>query len=151
LCPSTDILRQCWQKSYLIRMGTVNDLIKAAGRQVLQPKHPPTSNKINFSMASGFSPYDPPYNHPPLLCTLPSGGQVVPGTITYTTSQGPDGRVIYRPFKYVLGCIRRSRPPIRSWSRITSLLSSILAIVSSFSDLQGGVCQACGLASLVSR
>ncbi|KAJ7095105.1 hypothetical protein B0H15DRAFT_946556 [Mycena belliarum] len=31
----------------------------------------------------------------------PYGGQITPGSITYTTSTGPDGRVIYHPFKAV--------------------------------------------------
>ncbi|TFK74398.1 hypothetical protein BDN72DRAFT_51972 [Pluteus cervinus] len=30
-----------------------------------------------------------------------AGNQIAPGTITYTTSQGPDGRTIYHPFKAV--------------------------------------------------
>ena len=28
-----------------------------------------------------------------------SGGQIQPGAVTYTTSTGPDGQVIYHPFK----------------------------------------------------
>ncbi|KAJ7688445.1 hypothetical protein B0H17DRAFT_1169540 [Mycena rosella] len=31
----------------------------------------------------------------------PYGGQINPGQITYTTSTGPDGRVVYHPFKAV--------------------------------------------------
>ncbi|KAF9247121.1 hypothetical protein BU15DRAFT_38971 [Melanogaster broomeanus] len=30
----------------------------------------------------------------------PSGGQIQPGAITYTTTTGPDGQVIYHPFNY---------------------------------------------------
>ncbi|KAH7931283.1 hypothetical protein BV22DRAFT_998529 [Leucogyrophana mollusca] len=30
----------------------------------------------------------------------PAGGEISPGSITYTTSTGPDGRVIYHPFSY---------------------------------------------------
>ncbi|KAG8218827.1 hypothetical protein J3R82DRAFT_4505 [Butyriboletus roseoflavus] len=30
----------------------------------------------------------------------PSGGQIQPGAITYTTSTGPDGQVLYHPFSY---------------------------------------------------
>lgn len=56
-------------------------------------------------MASGYNPYAaggaPPVLHQPQPYTPPSGGQIVPGTITYTTSTGVDGRVIYHPFKYV--------------------------------------------------
>ena len=29
----------------------------------------------------------------------PSGGQIQSGSITYTTSTGPDGQVIYHPFR----------------------------------------------------
>ena len=52
-------------------------------------------------MSSGYNPYAPvgapsPYGQPQA-----SGGQILPGTITYTTSTGPDGSVIYHPFKYV--------------------------------------------------
>lgn len=33
----------------------------------------------------------------------PGGGQpVAPGSITYTTSTGQDGKVIYHPFRYVI-------------------------------------------------
>lgn len=32
----------------------------------------------------------------------PGGGQTIaPGSITYTTSTGQDGKVIYHPFRYV--------------------------------------------------
>jgi len=41
-----------------------------------------------------------PQQHPQPF-TPPSGGQITPGTITYTTSTGADGRVIYHPFKAV--------------------------------------------------
>ena len=30
----------------------------------------------------------------------PSGGQIAPGSITYTTSTNADGQVVYHPFRY---------------------------------------------------
>ncbi|KAF8738149.1 hypothetical protein AX14_011735 [Amanita brunnescens Koide BX004] len=42
------------------------------------------------------SPYNPPA--PQAQSTAPS---IAPGTITYTTSAGPDGRTVYQPFKAV--------------------------------------------------
>ncbi|KAF9534950.1 hypothetical protein CPB83DRAFT_901872 [Crepidotus variabilis] len=49
------------------------------------------------------SPYSPQGEAPyAAMASLPTGpAQVGPGAITYTTSQGPDGRVIYHPFKAV--------------------------------------------------
>ncbi|KIJ70483.1 hypothetical protein HYDPIDRAFT_122358 [Hydnomerulius pinastri MD-312] len=46
-----------------------------------------------MSVAGGFGmpqPYSPP-----------SGGQIQPGAITYTTSTSPDGQIIYHPFRAV--------------------------------------------------
>jgi hypothetical protein len=54
-----------------------------------------------------------PYSQPvyqPQPYTPPSGGQALPGSITYTTSTGPDGRVIYHPFKCVFGSYPYAEP-----------------------------------------
>ena len=40
--------------------------------------------------------------------STPAGGQIQPGAVTYTTSTGPDGQVIYHPFRRVFGTIRLS-------------------------------------------
>jgi len=40
---------------------------------------------VGFDMAQPYSP--------------PAGGQIQPGSITYTTSTGPDGQTVYHPFK----------------------------------------------------
>ncbi|KAF8897239.1 hypothetical protein BD779DRAFT_1489779 [Infundibulicybe gibba] len=47
------------------------------------------------------SPFAPenPYQQPQSYNPSP-GGQIAPGSVTYTTSTGPDGRVIYHPFNY---------------------------------------------------
>ncbi|KAH9179919.1 hypothetical protein EDB89DRAFT_1923900 [Lactarius sanguifluus] len=50
------------------------------------------------------SPYAPPSPVPgqqPGLSQAGPGGQIQPGTITYTTSTSPDGRLTYHPFKAV--------------------------------------------------
>ncbi|KAK7060259.1 hypothetical protein VNI00_001024 [Paramarasmius palmivorus] len=53
------------------------------------------------------SPYGPPpetqFSTPyaPAAPQSPSPGQIQPGQITYTTSTGPDGKMIYHPFKAV--------------------------------------------------
>ncbi|KAF8639625.1 hypothetical protein AX17_000890 [Amanita inopinata Kibby_2008] len=48
------------------------------------------------------SPYNPPRPtspyHPPQAQATPA---IAPGTLTYTTSTGPDGRTVYHPFKAV--------------------------------------------------
>lgn len=45
----------------------------------------------------GYLPQDPlpaPYS--------PGGGQAITaGAVTYTTSTGPDGRIVYHPFRFV--------------------------------------------------
>ncbi|KAH9007031.1 hypothetical protein EDB86DRAFT_2869628 [Lactarius hatsudake] len=49
------------------------------------------------------SPYAPPSPVPgqqPGLSQAGPGGQIQPGTITYTTSTSPDGRLTYHPFNY---------------------------------------------------
>ncbi|KAI0254349.1 hypothetical protein BJV78DRAFT_71161 [Lactifluus subvellereus] len=62
-----------------------------------------------FYRSSSPSPYGPPSPVPPLQ-TLPQAqpmsapmqqGQIQPGTITYTTSTSPDGKILYHPFKAV--------------------------------------------------
>lgn len=49
---------------------------------------------------SPYPPRSPVPNQPGLTQTGP-GGQIQPGTITYTTSTSPDGRLTYHPFKAV--------------------------------------------------
>jgi len=39
--------------------------------------------------------------HLPQPFSPPGGGQISPGSITYTTSQDRDGRIVYHPFKAV--------------------------------------------------
>ncbi|KAI9507710.1 hypothetical protein F5148DRAFT_1202727 [Russula earlei] len=48
-------------------------------------------------------PYGPPSPVPPtqMLPAPNSGGHIQPGTITYTTTTSPDGKVTYHPFKAV--------------------------------------------------
>ena len=40
--------------------------------------------------------------------TLQQAATIQPGAITYTTTTGPDGQVVYHPFK----CVRPPRVPI---------------------------------------
>ncbi|KAI0307365.1 hypothetical protein B0F90DRAFT_1923083 [Multifurca ochricompacta] len=58
---------------------------------------------MSIYRSSSPSPYGPPSPIPPTTPLQPSapGGQIQPGTITYTTSTSPDGRLTYHPFKAV--------------------------------------------------
>ncbi|TFK56151.1 hypothetical protein OE88DRAFT_1731772 [Heliocybe sulcata] len=53
----------------------------------------------------GMSPQPQVAQMPPTYSPSPAGtggsAQITPGTITYTTSTGPDGRVVYHPFRAV--------------------------------------------------
>ncbi|KAF8268269.1 hypothetical protein EI94DRAFT_1197862 [Lactarius quietus] len=58
---------------------------------------------MSIYRSSSPSPYGPPSPVPSATGLPPSGpgGQIQPGTITYTTSTSPDGRLTYHPFKAV--------------------------------------------------
>lgn len=47
------------------------------------------------------SPIPPTQALQPVPNSAPGGGQIQPGTITYTTSTSPDGKITYHPFKAV--------------------------------------------------
>jgi hypothetical protein len=67
----------------------------------------PMSGSYAYATDASGRPYSqsmPSYGYPQPF-TPPSGGQIAPGSITYTTSMGHDGRVLYHPFKYVFQLI----------------------------------------------
>lgn len=53
-----------------------------------------------YRSPSPFAPDNNQYHPQPFV--PPGGGQINPGSVTYTTSTGADGRVVYHPFKCVL-------------------------------------------------
>lgn len=86
----------------------------AAGRYSPQPGYqqplaggyaPNTGYAQQAQAQPGYpSPTPQPGMMAPSQAASPAGGQqpITPGSITYTTSAGPDGRVVYHPFKYSL-------------------------------------------------
>ncbi|KAG2051362.1 hypothetical protein BDR06DRAFT_983633 [Suillus hirtellus] len=53
-----------------------------------------------MSGTGGFSPPQQQPQQQPQPYSPPSGGQIAPGSITYTTSTSADGQVTYHPFSY---------------------------------------------------
>ena len=57
----------------------------------------------HYGAPGGTSPIIPPASMTPvpraMTPSMPPGGQIAPGSLTYTTSQGPDGQVTYHIFK----------------------------------------------------
>lgn len=65
----------------------------------------------------GADPHPVPYS--------PGGGQAIaPGSITYTTSTGQDGKVIYHPFRYVIIPVALSPRSPLDGDRRASVLST---------------------------
>jgi hypothetical protein len=67
---------------------------------------PSPSPYANAPRAPSPLPYGPPSPVPPTHPLQPApnsgpGGQIQPGTITYTTSTSPDGKTTYHPFRWV--------------------------------------------------
>ena len=59
---------------------------------------------MNPYLPGGQVPVSPIVSHPatPYPQTTPQqAANIQPGSITYTTTTGPDGQIVYHPFKYV--------------------------------------------------